>query len=169
MMLRSFMLSLLIIFTLNGHAQDRGPIVRLDPTLDNIVPPGAQVEKLAGDFRSNEGPVWAREGGYLLFSDTPANVIDKWDPATKKVSVFLDHPSKGDAVSGSNGITLDRQGRVVYVAVGDQAIVRLEKDGTRTVLASQYEGKPFSRPNDLVYKSNGSLYFTDPGRRDSAG
>jgi gluconolactonase len=125
--------------------------------------------------------VWDRKGGYLLFSDTPANVIDKWNPVDRKISVFLNQPSSGNAVQtngssgtatassipGSNGITLDRQGRVVYVSVGDHAIVRLEKDGRRTVLASQYDGKPLSVPNDLVYKSDGALYFTDPGVRDS--
>ena len=177
MRLRSLGLIVFAFLTAGVHAQQRDPIVRLDPELDKIVPPGAKVEKLAGGFQSNEGPVWDRKGGYLLFSDTPANVIDKWNPVDGKVSVFLDHPSKNDSlqpnvqggssVAGSNGTTMDRQGRLVYVSVGDHAIVRIEKDGQRTVLASEYDGKPFSRPNDLVYKSDGALYFTDPGRRDT--
>lgn len=177
MRLRSLVLPIFLFLTVGLNAQKRDPIVRLDPELDKIVPRGAKVEKLAGNFQSNEGPVWVRDGGYLIFSDTPANVIDKWNPVDGKVSVFLEHPSKNDtpqtntqggsSVAGSNGTTLDRQGRLVYVSVGDHAIVRVEKDGQRTVLASEYDGKPLSRPNDLVYKSDGALYFTDPGRRDT--
>ena len=164
-----------VFLTAGARAQDQDRVVRLDPSMDKIVPPGTKVEKLAGNFQSNEGPVWVRNGGYLLFSDTPANVIDRWDRSDGKVSVFLNQPAKGPGGSsptsglpGSNGITLDRQGRVVYVSVGDRAIVRLEKDGRRTVLASQFDGKPLSVPNDLVYKSDGALYFTDPGVRDTA-
>ncbi|MGH9439578.1 MAG: SMP-30/gluconolactonase/LRE family protein, partial [Terriglobia bacterium] len=116
--------------------------------------------------------------GYLLFSDIPANVIDKWSP-DGKVSVFLEksgftgtnpegvgYPINNGRriviLLGSNAVTLDKQGRIVYCQHGNRAIVRLEKDGRRTVLASRYEGKRLNSPNDLVYKSDGSLYFTDP-------
>ena len=162
-----------------AQAQEKSPVVRLDAALDDIVPPDVKVEKLADGFRFTEGPVWVRKGGYLLFSDIPGNVIHKWNAADGKVSIFLDKSgftgtdptgvgrevTEGPEVFyniGSNGITLDRQGRVVYNAMGDRQIVRLEEDGRRTVLASHYEGKRLNSTNDLVYKSDGSLYFTDP-------
>ena len=161
-------------------AQDAGQIVKLDPALDTIVPAGARVEKVADGFGFLEGPVWVHSTspGYLLFSDIPGNVIDKWSPGGQ-VSVFLaksgftgsDSTNAGYRINngraevtliGSNGITLDKQGRVTFCQHGDRAVVRLEKNGKRTVLADKYEGKRLNSPNDLVYKSYGSLYFTDP-------
>ena len=160
-------------------AQEKSPVVRLDMALDAIVSPDAKVEKVAGNFGFTEGPVWDRKGGYLLFSDIPANVIDKWDPKAGKVSVFLDKSGFTGAdptgvggeqrnergvfyLIGSNGVTLDPQGRVTFNAMGDRQVVRVEKDGRRTVLASKYEGRQLNSTNDLVFKRNGSLYFTDP-------
>jgi gluconolactonase len=163
------------------YAQNAGQIIRLDSALDKLISPGAQIEKLADGFGFLEGPVWVHSSGagYLLFSDIPANVIDKWNAQDKKVSVFLDKSGftgsdPGDAgyqlnnghkvvtLFGSNGVTLDKQGRVTYVTHGDRDVVRVEKDGKRTVLADRYDGKRLNSPNDLVYKSDGSLYFTDP-------
>jgi gluconolactonase len=154
-------------------------IVRLDPAIDGILPADAKLKKLAGDFGFLEGPVWVRKGGYLLFSDIPANVIYKWSPSDGKASVFVpysgftgpDDSGSGAQIDngralvtllGSNAVTVDPQGRVTYCAHGDRQIVRLEPDGKRTVLADRYEGKRLNSPNDLVYKSDGSLYFTDP-------
>jgi gluconolactonase len=166
---------LVILAAAATQAQEAGSVVRLDASLDAIVSPGAKAEKLAGNFAFVEGPVWVRRGGYLLFSDIPANVIDKWNAADGKVSVFLDKSGftgqdasgaglgpDGKPLLGSNGVTVDRQGRVVFCAHLDRQVVRLEKDGQRTVLANRYEGKRLNSPNDLVYKSDGSLYFTDP-------
>jgi gluconolactonase len=163
-----------------AKAQNYGEVVRLDPAADAIVPANAVVEKLGDGFGFLEGPVWihSKGQGYLIFSDISANVIRKWDPKTG-FSVFLEksgftgtdasdvggQTNNGTGMVtliGSNGITLDRQGRVVYCAHGDHQIVRLEKNGKRTVLVSQYEGKRLNSPNDLVFKSDGSLYFTDP-------
>ncbi|HEY6288907.1 MAG TPA: hypothetical protein VIW48_05645, partial [Nitrospiraceae bacterium] len=127
-------------------------VVRLDPTLDEIIAPDARAELLKGDyFGFLEGPVWVQEGaaGYLLFSDTAANAIYKWT-SDGQLSVFLaragftgtDTSRVGGQsfngrlyliVFGPVGITLDNQHRVVFTAHGDRAIVRLEKDGTRTV------------------------------------
>ena len=169
------------------RAQDWSFVARLNPPLDDIVPVDAKVEKLAGSFGFLEGPVWVRKGGYLLFSDIPANVIYKWNPVEGKASIFLaysgftgsDDSGAGMQLNdgqgmvtllGSNAVTLDPQGRVVYCAHGDRQTVRLEADGKRTVLASQFEGKRLNSPNDLVYKSDGTLYFSDPlaGLRDGA-
>lgn len=162
-----------------GRSQGQSTVVKLDPRLDDIVFTNTQVEKIADGFGIVEGPVWDRQGGYLLFSDIPANVINKWT-SDGKVSVFLKTSGFTGAIAsgaggeadkdatppypmiGSNAVTLDPQGRVVYCAQGDRAIIRVEKDGKRTVLADRYDGKRLNSPNDLVYKSDGSLYFTDP-------
>jgi sugar lactone lactonase YvrE len=158
-----------LIFSALALAQTPVPVVRLDPAMDGIVSPNARVEKVAGGFLFTEGPVWLRKGGFLIFSDINANVIHKWDPRDGKSSVFLSNSGfTGTAVGvelgglGSNGITLDREGRVVYCAHGDRQIVRLEGDGRRSVLASHFEGKRLNSPDDLIYKSDGALYFTDP-------
>jgi gluconolactonase len=152
---RGLILLLTIVALLAAaSAQEQGQVIRLDAALDEIVPPGASPEKVAGDFLHLEGPVWVRSGGYLLFSDMDTGVIHKWDPAAG-ASIFLEQ-------SDSNGITVDPQGRIAFAARGDRQVVRLEVDGRRTVLASRFEGKPLNRPNDLVYRSDGSLYFTDP-------
>ena len=172
--------AVMLLLSLTAAAQDGSAVVRLDPALDDIVAPDATVERVAGDFGFTEGPVWVRTGGYLLFSDIPANVINKWNPADGKVSVFLDKSgftgadatgvggeqtnARGQTIYliGSNGVTLDPQGRVTFNAMGDRQVVRVDADGRRTVLASQYDGKRLNSTNDLVYKRNGSLYFTDP-------
>lgn len=162
-------------------AQNGGQIIRLDPALDALIPANAKIEKVADGFGFLEGPVWIHPGGsgFLIFSDIPANVIDKWNPRDGKTSVFLEKSGftgadPGDAgfqlnnghgvvtLFGSNGVTIDKQGRVTFCTHGDRDIVRIEKDGKRTVLADRYEGKRLNSPNDLVYKSDGSLYFTDP-------
>ena len=150
-------------------------IVRLDPSLNAIVAPDAELEKLIERNSSFEGPTWFHDGntGYFIFSDVPGNVIYKVEQ-DGKISVFLDHLFTGkdnsDAVLalgqnyymlGANGTTLDRQGRLVYCEYSDGQIVRLEKDGRRTVLAGRFDGKRLNGTNDLVYKSDGSLYFTD--------
>src|SRR5260370_34714012 len=168
----------LLVIALRVHPQGANEVVRLDPALDQIISTDTKVEKLAGGFGFVEGPVWVRSGGYLLFSDIPANAINKWTP-DGKVSVFLkpsgftgSDPSdvgsqnnNGQAtvtLLGSNGVTLDRQGRIVFCTHGDRDVVRIEKDGKRTVLADRFEGKRLNSPNDLVFKSDGALYFTEP-------
>lgn len=144
-----------------------GRIERLDPALDSIVPAGTKLEKLADGFLFTEGPVWVREGGYLLFSDPNNNVIYRWTP-DGNISVFRTHSGYSGmdigeyGQPGSNGLTLDKQGRVTINQHGNRRVVRLEKNGQVTVLADRFEGKRLNSPNDLVYKSDGSLYFTDP-------
>ena len=142
-------------------------VVRLDPRLDQIVPADAVLEKVAEGFDWAEGPVWNRAGQYLLFSDVPRNSIIKWK-AGEGASVFLKpsgysgkEPFTGRE-PGSNGLTYDPEGRLVLNQHGDRRVVRIEKDGKWTTLADRYTGKRFNSPNDLVFKSNGDLYFTDP-------
>ena len=143
-------------------------VERLDPTVDGIVPPNAKVFKLAEGFQFTEGPIWIRKGGYLLFSDPNANRIYSYDPARAVLAVYREHSGyEGSDIAeygqpGSNGLTVDRQGRLTINQHGNRRIVRVEADGSLTVLAAQYQGKRLNSPNDLVYKSDGSLYFTDP-------
>ena len=110
--------------------------------------------------------MWVSEGGpYLLFSDIPANAIYKWTP-DGQVSDFIKPVFEAEYEEGrfigSNGLTLDAEGRLVLCEHGAGQVSRVEEDGQRTVLAAKYEGKRLNSPNDAVYGSNGSLYFTDP-------
>jgi gluconolactonase len=144
-----------------------GTIERLDPALDKLIPPGAVIEKLAEGFDWSEGPVWLPGDGCVLFSDVPRNTVHKWKVGAG-VSVFLKpsgytgQPMPGQREPGSNGLTLDAGGRLVLCEHGDRRVARLEKDGRKTTLAGRFEGKRLNSPNDLVFKSNGDLYFTDP-------
>jgi gluconolactonase len=161
--------------TLDFYAPGRGTglqpvetrVVRNDPALDAIVAPGTTIEKVASGFTFTEGPVWVREGNYLLFSDPNNNVIYRWS-ADEGVSLFRTHSGyAGTDIGeygqpGSNGLTLDRQGRLTINEHGNRRITRLEHNGQLTVLADRYQGKRLNSPNDLVYKSDGALYFTDP-------
>jgi gluconolactonase len=140
---------------------------RLDPAIDRIVPAGASLEKIATGFTWVEGPVW--DAGSLFFAEIPSNTIRRWTPASG-VSIFL-KPSgyKGsDAYGrepGSNGMTLDAHGRLTVAGHAQRDVYRFESLSPRgpfTILADQYQGKKLNSPNDLVYKSDGSLYFTDP-------
>jgi gluconolactonase len=148
-------------------AQRVDAVERVDPALDAIVSAGARVEKLATGFDFIEGPVWVRDGGYLLFSDPNHNVIYRWTP-DGELSIYRTHSGYAGAdigeygQPGSNGLTLDREGRLTIDEHGNRRVTRLEKNGVVTVLADRYEGKRLNSPNDLVYKSDGALYFTDP-------
>ena len=157
-----------------------GDVERLTPALDAIVSVDAKLEIVKQDyFGAAEGPIWVRDGGYLLFSDMAANRIFRWDPGPKRLSVHaekvgfttmdltdvrvLDNGRLLVALHGSNGLALDREGRLVYCSHGGRSIVRIEKDGTRTTLVDKWEGKRLNGPNDLVVKSDGSIYFSDMG------
>jgi gluconolactonase len=151
----------------NLPAPETGKIIRLDPRLDKFVPADAKLEKIADGFNWVEGPVWNRKEKYLLFSDIPSNSIFKWQ-AGKQAELFL-KPSGYTSSSaftgrepGSNGLTYDAKGNLVLCEHGDRRVARLEANGKKTTLADKFEGKRFNSPNDLVYKSNGDLYFTDP-------
>ncbi len=148
-----------------------GSIESLDPAFDQLVLPDARLEILTEGFEWTEGPVWIPEGGYLLFSDIPPNNIYKWKEGEGR-SLFL-NPSgytgtkeRGGEV-GSNGLTLDPEGRLVLCQHGDRQMARLDSplDSPKPnyiTLADRYGGKRLNSPNDCVFKSNGDLYFTDP-------
>jgi gluconolactonase len=143
-----------------------GRIERLDPRLDALVPRAAAIEVLASGFAWSEGPIWRHADGALLFSDIPANRICRWKQG-EGLSTFL-QPSgytgaapRGGEI-GSNGLTMDRDGRLTLCEHGDRRLTRIERDGRRTVLADRWQGKRLNSPNDLVWHPGGDLYFTDP-------
>ena len=142
-----------------------GTIDRVDARFDELVPLDARIEKLADGFVFTEGPVWIRDESRLLFSDIRTNTIYQWTEA-EGASVFMQPVFEGDETGlgslSSNGLTLDADGRLVMCEHGNRQVARLEADGTRTVLADRYDGQRLNSPNDAVYASDGSLYFTDP-------
>jgi gluconolactonase len=162
-----------------SYAQAPASIVeKLDPALDALVAPDTRIEKIHEDDQFFEGPVWhhGKDGNFLTFSDLISNRVDKWDPATRQVTTYIADvwkgKDKGNAIAqqrngkdyvqvGPNGQTLDKEGRLVYTAMGSGAIERREADGKITVLADKYEGHHLNAPNDLVIKLNGDIYFTD--------
>ncbi len=123
-------------------------------SLKEIMGENAEVEKVVGGFKFTEGPIWHPEG-FLLFSDIPENTIYQWQPH-QSVKVFR-RPS-----GNANGNTLDLEGRLITGEHGNRRVSRTEKDGTIVTLANQYNDKRLNSPNDLVVKSDGSIYFTDP-------
>lgn len=149
-------------------------IVKNHPEIEKIVGPNPKIFKLADGFKFTEGPIWVPEGKYLLFSDPNSNIIYKYTPNGNgptelgRLEVFRTpsgYSSKDIAEygqPGSNGLTLDPQDRLTISQHGNHRVVRLEKDGSETVLADKYEGKRLNSPNDLVYRSDGTLFFTDP-------
>jgi gluconolactonase len=160
--------------TLDFYGADRiaaarpwvGGVIRRDPALDAIVPEGARLEKLAEGFEFIEGPVWHPDG-YLLFSDPNNNRIYRFTPdgdisiyRTKSGYTGADIGEYGQP--GSNGLALDRDGRLTIAEHGNRRVTRLERTGALTVLADRHEGKRLNSPNDLVYRSDGALFFTDP-------
>jgi gluconolactonase len=141
-------------------------IVRDDPALDDLIAPGTMIEKVAEGFTFGEGPAWTADGA-LLFSDPNENVILRWS-SFDGLSEFRGQSGyQGADVAryrqpGYNGLFFDGQGRLTICEHGNRRISRLEPDGALTVLADRFEGKRLNSPNDLVYASNGRLYFTDP-------
>ncbi len=165
-------LLVLSVMAAAGLAQDTtnfpviGEIIRDDPRFDKLIPRDAKIEVIASGFEWSEGPVWIKDGGYLLFSDIPRNSVMKWKEG-EGVSLWL-KPSGYTGVApygaepGSNGLVVDPQGRLVSCEHGDRRISVLYKDGGKRTLVDSYTGKRLNSPNDAVFKSNGDLYFTDP-------
>ena|SRR5688572_19728142 len=143
-----------------------GSIERRDPAMDQLIAPDAKIEKLAEGFEWSEGPVWMKQGGYLLFSDVPSNVVHRWKEG-EGITQFLKPSGYTGATPrggepGSNGLTTDSQGILILCQHGDRRVVRFGRNGEFTALAQYYQYRRFNSPNDLDYKSNGDLYFTDP-------
>jgi gluconolactonase len=151
----------------NPAWQNLGEVVRMDSALDQIIAPGTQLERIATGFEFTEGPVWHPEG-FLLFSDPNTNVIYSWKPLTGNVEIFRTKSGYSGFFSGeyhqsgSNGLAIDNAGRLTICQHGDRRVVRIEKKGPVTILSDRFQGKRLNSPNDLVYKSDGTLYFTDP-------
>jgi gluconolactonase len=143
-----------------------GRVVRDLPGLDALIPADAKIEVLGSGMMWSEGPVWVKDGSYLLFSDIPRNSVMKWTE-TEGLSLFLKpsgYTGLGDYSKepGSNALVIDAEGRLTSCEHGDRRISVLTKGGGKRTLVDNYQGKRLNSPNDLVFKSNGDLYFTDP-------
>jgi len=163
--------------SLSLHAQDStnfpiiGEVIRFAPELDALIAPKSTIQVLSSRFDWSEGPVWVKDsatpgGGHLLFSDIPPNKVMKWIEGTG-VSVFLSSagftgPAEYGKEPGSNGLALDRQGRLLSCEHGDRRVSVLTTGGGKRTLADNYQGKRFNSPNDLAVHSSGAIYFTDP-------
>jgi gluconolactonase len=154
-------------FTGMAQKQTTGELVALDDAFYDYVDKNATIEVLADGFMWSEGPVWVKEGDFLLFSDVPQNTIFKWKE-NEGVSEFL-KPSGYTGIlpysnePGSNGLIINNKGELVACEHGDRRISRMPlSNGGKITIADHWEGKRFNSPNDIVQTSNGTYYFTDP-------
>lgn len=151
----------------NPQWKDDGKIFVIDEKLNSIIAPGTKIEKIADGFSFTEGPLWHPDG-YLLFSDPNTNNIYCYNPKNHVVSVYISHSGYtgvdiGDYHQpGSNGLAIDKEGRLIVAQHGNRRLIRHEKKGPVTVLSNNHDGKRLNSPNDLVLKSDGTVYFTDP-------
>jgi gluconolactonase len=154
-----------------SQPQNAPRIERLDPALDRLIASDARIETLGEGYDWTEGPVWVKKGGYLLFSDIPKNIVHRWKqgegvrPYLQPSGYTGKEPRGGE--TGSNGLILDPQGRLVLCQHGDRRMARMDAplDNPKpqfTTLADRYQGKRFNSPNDAVFRGNGDLYFTAP-------
>jgi gluconolactonase len=141
-----------------------GSVERLDPALDQLLDKDVSIQKLAEGFDWSEGPVWM--GDHLLFSDVPMNMVFRWDEHSGIAIAFQPSGYTGKTPRGgepgSNGLARDREGRLILCQHGDRRVVRREKDGRFVTIADQHRSRRLNSPNDVVVKSNGDIYFTDP-------
>ncbi len=145
---------------------EMGKIERFHSGINELLAADAKIERLADGFDWSEGPVWIKNGGYLLFSDVPRNTVYMWREG-EGITEFLKPSGYTGSIPrggepGSNGLTTDAQGRLVLCQHGDRRVARLEPKGKGSVLAQYYKFRRFNSPNDLVFHSSGDLYFTDP-------
>jgi gluconolactonase len=151
-----------------GAAAPVPQIRRFAPAFDRMVAPGARIEVIATGIRWAEGPVWVAAGGYLLFSDPPANIVRRWRRGGRATSFLAPSGAAGTDPAlirepGANGLALDGAGRLLIANSGGRSIDRLDlATGRREVLADRYRGKRFNSPNDLHVARNGAIWFTDP-------
>ena len=158
------------LVAISSPEEQTAKVERVSPEIDQLIPRGAKLETLASGYKWTEGPVWIEPGSYLLFAEIPSNSILKLVPGQKPTEFM--HPSGykgktpyGGPEPGSNGMTLDKSGRLTVAGHAQRDVWRLESLTTHTqmtILAHSYHGKRLNSPNDLVYRRDGSLYFTDP-------
>lgn len=151
----------------NPSWKNIGKVYTIDEEFNHILPQGTTVDKVADGFQFTEGPVWHPDG-YLLFSDPNTNTIYRYDPHNNNVTIYMSHSGYSGAdineygQPGSNGLAIDKEGRLIIDQHGNRRVIRIEKKGPVTVLAGNIEGKHFNSPNDIVLRSDGTVYFTDP-------
>jgi gluconolactonase len=173
-----------VILTANAQTLSDKPVVKLDPAFEALVPADAKLDVVKTGFGFTEGIRWVDQGGYLLFSDIAGNVIYKMTPKGdtsvylyrsgytrpdiwRAGAEFTNGKEPGDPkfekfyMIGSNGLALDREGRLIIATYSGRSIDRIEKNGKRVVLADRYEGKRLNGPNDVIVKKNGTIYFTE--------
>ena len=143
-----------------------GSIARFDPAFDALVPKDATIEKITGGFTFIEGPLW-RPNGVLWFSDVVGNVVRQWSPDGKVIEILKPGGYDGNLLPaggfvGPNGETADKDGAVLLCQHGNRRIVRIDKNMQVSTLVDKFQGKKLNSPNDLVFRSDGALYFTDP-------
>lgn len=145
-----------------------GMVRRKSPALDELVAPDAVVEQIGWGYQWSEGPVWVKNGGYLLFSDPRANIMYRWAPGAAPVNFMQPSGLAGDPnpaihEPGSNGLTLDANGQLLMSDSGTRAVARVDlATKKKTLLVDHFEGKRFNSPNDLCVAKSGAIYFTDP-------
>ena len=161
---------ILILINLPVISQDKfiGSVERLSPEIDNLIEKSAKIEILADGFEWSEGPVWSSQLNSVLFSDVPENVIYSWNE-DKGLGTFTRPIGYSGKVpnlkkAGTNGLTIDANGNLIICMHGDRKITRLEKlnINRKVTLVNSFDGNLLNSPNDLVYDSEGNLYFTDP-------
>ena len=164
----STIMASIITYSALGQIKTTGKIIQNDEKLSELVSLDAKLEILGEGFEWAEGPVWVKDGGYLLFSDVPTNIIHKWKEG-EKITEFL-KPSGYTGImpysheSGSNGLTLSNDGQLIACEHGDRrvSIMPISGMGGKYSLADNYQGKRFNSPNDVVQSKSGHVYFTDP-------
>lgn len=145
-----------------------GSVRRMNAALDALIAQDAMIEQLAWGYQWTEGPVWVKDGGYLLFSDPPQNVITRWDAMGgskefMKPSGYSGDPDPALREPGSNGLAIDASGALVMCDSGTRALAKVDlKSKEKKILADKFEGKRFNSPNDLCISRTGAIYFTDP-------
>lgn len=151
----------------NKAWENVGEVVRIDPALDEIIAPGTALQKLATGFQFTEGPAWHPDG-FLIFSDPNTNVVYAYKPENGNIEIYKTKSGYAGVdigeyhQPGSNGLAFDKEGRLTLCQHGERRVIRIEKKGPITVLADSFQGKRLNSPNDLVYRSDGALFFTDP-------
>ncbi|HMN45121.1 MAG TPA: SMP-30/gluconolactonase/LRE family protein [Povalibacter sp.] len=159
---------LLALIAMNTQAATQARVERFDPAIDAIVPRVWSLEQLAEGFIWSEGPVWIASGNYLLFTDVPGNTMYRWSP-TEGLNVFLKPSGYAGTETGifrepgANGLFPDREGWILMADHGNRQVARFEiATKQKTPLATHFEGKRFNSPNDVIRRSDGVVFFTDP-------